>query len=195
MEMNNQINDVTSDIIKESEESEDLDVVKDKDEKVDNSSDENSSSVRIVDISHDTTRDSEDNGETFGDCLESAAEAQDEGCAVCGNELGPGSCPRLLTCLHAACSTCTLLNSVTITCPRCKQTSDTCHSVPVDTDPAPSVGGHAAPVRECLVEMARGQLEHQLPAEVATLDSLLTDLQEERDNMQSLVQETYQSYR
>ena len=78
---------------------------------------------------------------------------------------------------------------------RCKQTSDTCHSVPVDTDPAPSVGGHAAPVRECLVEMARGQLEHQLPAEVATLDSLLTDLQEERDNTRSLVQETYQSYR
>ena len=29
----------------------------------------------------------------------------------------------------------------------------------------------------------------------ATLHSLLTDLQEERDNMQSLVQETYQSYR
>ena len=37
--------------------------------------------------------------------------------------------------------------------------------------------------------------ECQYEAEVATLHSLLTDLQEERDNMQSLVQETYQSYR
>ena len=37
--------------------------------------------------------------------------------------------------------------------------------------------------------------ECQYEAEVATLYSLLTDLQEERDNMQSLVQETYQSYR
>ena len=39
--------------------------------------------------------------------------------------------------------------------------------------------------------------ECQYKAEVATLYmySLLTDLQEERDNTQSLVQETYQSYR
>ena len=37
--------------------------------------------------------------------------------------------------------------------------------------------------------------ECQYEAEVATLHSLLTDLQEESDNMQSLVQETYQSYR
>ena len=38
----------------------------------------------------------------------------------------------------------------------------------------------------CLESTAEGQYE----AEVATLHSLLTDLQEESDNMQSLVQET-----
>ena len=43
----------------------------------------------------------------------------------------------------------------------------------------------------CLESAAEGQYE----AEVATLYSLLTDLQEERDSMQNLVQETYQSYR
>jgi len=43
--------------------------------------------------------------------------------------------------------------------------------------------------------MTRDQLDRKIPAEVARLDNLLTDLQEENDNTRSLVKETYQSYR
>ena len=58
--------DVSDDINKERDEKEDTEGGSDKTEKNDSSS-----SVRIVDISHDTTRDTE-NGDTF-DCLETVS--------------------------------------------------------------------------------------------------------------------------
>ena len=181
--------DVSDDINKERDEKEDTEGGSDKTEKNDSSS-----SVRIVDISHDTTRDS-DNGDTF-DCLESVNddEATDDNCIVCGTVISDNSL-HLLTCLHCACRTCTLFNSQTITCPRCKITSDTCNSVLIENSTS-GVGeydrGH---VSECLLEMSREQLERKIPAEVSRLDNLLTDLQEENDNTRSLITETYQSYR
>ena len=63
--------DVDCDIILEREKKEEL-LIED-DDKLE-TSDEMGSSVRIVDISHDTTKDSEDNGETF-DCLGSVIDS------------------------------------------------------------------------------------------------------------------------
>ena len=183
------VDDVSDDLNKDRDDQDDAEGSNDKTE-------ENSSgSVRIVDISHDTTRDT-DNGDTF-DCLESVNddEASEENCVVCGNVISD-NCLHLLTCLHSACRTCTLFNSQTITCPRCKQTSDTCNTVLVENRSLSGSGetarGH---VSECLLGMTRDQLDRKIPAEVARLDNLLTDLQEENDNTRSLVKETYQSYR
>ena len=155
--------------------------------------DTDNSSVRIVDISHDTTLPDNDNGETF-DCLESVGEGVEDGCVVCGNSM-IDTCPQLLTCLHSACNTCIMFNSQTITCPRCKQTCETCHSVPVSTARASDTTTHVPHVSECLLEMARDQINDKIPKEEARVDNLLRDLQDENDNTRRFVQETYESYR
>ena len=51
------------------------------------------------------------------------------------------------------------------------------------------------PVSESLLSRARQEVGQALPQEMARLESLLTELQEDTDNTRSLIQETYHSYR
>ena len=129
--------------------------------------------VQIVDISTDTTLELEDVGERRVELL----------CVVCGQE-GEERSPQLLSCLHTACQGC-----VSSQCPECGQETDPSHLVALDTQAAPTT------VSESLVNLARLEVGQVLPQEMARLDSLLTDLQEETDNTRSLIQETYHSYK
>ena len=129
--------------------------------------------VQIVDISTDTTLELEDVGERRVELL----------CVVCGQE-GEERSPQLLSCLHTACQGC-----VSSQCPECGQETDPSHLVALDTQSAPTT------VSESLVNLARLEVGQVLPQEMARLDSLLTDLQEETDNTRSLIQETYHSYK
>ena len=89
---------------------------------------------------------------------------------VCGQD-GEERGPQLLSCLHTVCQTC-----VSSQCRECGQETDPAHLVALDTQSAPSR------VSESLVNLARLEVGQVLPQEMARLDTLLTDLQEETDN-------------
>ena len=129
--------------------------------------------VKIDDVSTDTTLELEDVGERKVEVL----------CVGCGLE-GEERSPHLLSCLHTVCQSC-----VSSQCQECGQDTDPAHLVALDTQSAPTR------VSESLVSLARLEVGQVLPQEMARLDSLLTDLQEETDNTRSLIQETYHSYR
>ena len=116
--------------------------------------------VKIVDISTDTTLELEDVGERRVELL----------CVVCGQD-GEERCPQLLSCLHTVCQSC-----VSSQCPEGGQETDPAHLVALDTQSVPSR------VSESLVNLARLEVGQVLPQEMARLDTLLTDLQEETDN-------------
>ena len=116
--------------------------------------------VKIADISTDTTLELEDVGERRVEML----------CVLCGLD-GEERSPQLLSCLHTVCQTC-----VSSQCPDCGQETDPAHLVALDTQSVPSR------VSESLVNLARLEVGQVLPQEMARLDSLLTDLQEETDN-------------
>jgi len=190
METDYRRSDVTADIIKDTNNSEAaVDALVSSEEKLETSDENSTTSVKIVDISHDSTKDT-DNGDTF-ECLEFVNEVNHSECVICGNKIITR--PHLLPCLHSACDTCIMFNAQTITCPRCKQTYDTSNSVLLGS--VTETNQHLSHVSECLLEMSRDQLETKLPAEVSRLDNHLTDLQEENDNTRSKIKETYQSYR
>ena len=149
---------------------------------------EGSSIVKIVDISHDSTRDTEDGDSAGFECLESVC--NDGSCVLCGSD----TCDRVLTCLHTICATCALLHTQSITCPVCKVSTEVGSMVALTTVTPSSADQHST-VNESLMSMARTKLEQEIPSELSKLDNMLTDLQEENDNSRSRIQETYQSYR
>lgn len=104
------------------------------------------------------TRDS-DKGDTF-DCLESVNDSCDD-CVMCGHSVADTS-SQLLPCLHTACTTCLMINSQIITCPRCIHTSDTCYTVTVT--PAQVTDSKADVPHVSELEMARDQISETLIA-------------------------------
>lgn len=129
------------------------------DENPDTNDEKSSSSVRIVDISHDTTKDSEDNEETFDNCLGSVNDSS-VSCADLSDPLW------------------------------CKEASD-----PASLDIMGETGAGGLDTSDPLLAIAQNNLDTKIPEELASLDALLTSLQDDHDNSRSLVQETYQSYR
>jgi len=129
------------------------------DDNPDANDEKSSSSVRIVDISHDTTKDSEDNEETFDNCLGSVNDSS-VSCADLSDPLW------------------------------CKEASD-----PASDLMGENLGAGGLDTSDPLLAIAQNNLDTKIPEELASLDVLLTSLQDDHDNSRSLVQETYQSYR
>ena len=85
METDYRRSDVTADIIKDTNNSEAAVDALVSEEKLETTDENSSTSVKIVDISHDSTKDT-DNGDTF-DCLEFVNEVTHSECVICGNKI------------------------------------------------------------------------------------------------------------
>lgn len=116
-------------------------------------------------------------------------------CPVCQQE---PSQPLLLSCLHPVCQACVSSGSPSIVCPKCRVSTNLSSGalVPDILHRGEGEGGGniETSVLPLLVREAKRRTE-MLPTQVNSLTNNLGDLQEQRDNVRSLIEETYQSYR